>query len=146
MIKSFSIFAMFTTLGLPAAVMGSAYLSKLETKAQLKNHQACLAELRTAYAAHQKQVSPKVVADDGSTREVILRSRTGGVEIISPSEARYEGQITFIHGTVRRDSSQIHYQDSWTEEVMRCQGKTLISGGAQGFSSGTFVPLVEPAH
>jgi hypothetical protein len=116
----------------------------IETTMQLQSHNTYVAELHAAYAGHQKQVSSKVVAEDGSTREVTLHSATSGVKIIGPSEARYEGRMTYVHGTVLRDVGQMRYQDSWTETLMHCKGKLLSSGGARGFSSGNYVPLAEP--
>jgi hypothetical protein len=129
------------TIAFPFAAHASGYIPKFESKQKLKSHKACLALLNAAYDAHRKQVAPKTVAEDGSTHEVTLWTPTNGVQIISGSEARYEGRIYWHHGRKRVDlGGDIEISHSWDGEVLHCKGKKLTSAGASGYTLSTFEP------
>ena len=128
-------------LGHPITVHASGYLPRIEIKTTFGNHRACLAEMTRAYREQSAQQSARTVAGDGATREVSFASSTNGIAIIKAKTANYVGRVWYHNGRQNETIGQMEVSHTWEEIVMRCDGKTLTSGGANGYTLSTFEPI-----
>ncbi len=113
-----------------------------ERKVEFKNHNKCMIELKKIYTGilQTKDTNPPSIPDVVSKIDLI--SSTNGIKLIDKNHAELDAKIWYHHSKANPAIGKFETSHSYTSYNYKCDGKTMIINGAQGYTLSTFEDIV----
>lgn len=122
--------------GIPAMASGNIAMS--EQKVNFANHNKCMVEINKVYSGILQTKNQYVPSTPGITSKVDLESSTNGVKIIDKNNAELDAKIWYHHSMANPSIGKIETSHTFTAYNYKCNGKTMIINGSQGYTLSTF--------
>lgn len=118
--------------------MASGYIYLPEKKVNFASHNKCMIEINKVYSGILQIKDQYNVSIPGVTSKVELESNTNGVKITDKNHAEFDAKIWYHHSRANPQINKIETSHTFTAYNYKCNGKTMIINGSQGYTLSTF--------
>ncbi len=123
---------------LSCPLMASGYIPMSEQKVNFKSHNKCMVEINKVYSGILQTKNQYNPSTPGITSRINLESSTNGVKIIDKNHAELDAQIWYHHSRANPSIGKVETSHTYTKYNYKCDGKTMIINGSQGYTLSTF--------